>query len=676
MIRLPILQHLRVEDYGLFPGDPEGSGIAWDFPDGLTLIAGINGLGKTTLLMMILRSFTGPFDLTGDGDLRRLSVTVPEEPVRLQSAAIKFFAQRVADGAQNAKMTLSAKFGDSDISITRKLADLSLFSCKLNGSELELPGREDREEFVQDRLSKLMGVGSFIDVLLLLHHVVLFHEERLGALWDQNAQRHVLRILFLDSENASRVAGLERSLQSADSQGRNIHTRITATEKDLRRARQREAGSEEVVREFEHEQECLEAEREEMERFDREFSQLDAERQQARLEFERAKIEYEEAVGVMERLKYTALLRLFPTMEDASRLVISRIMTEEKCLICNTDAHDKRIELEAQIAQGYCPACGAPPGKQENVYPQHEFEQAKLDQAKKRVDLSHDEKNTRDSELERIKIQYSQTLKKLVDIHRSIESREQNSTRLRTRLPRDVTSRQYESALDALREQHREWKRKRAIHFDNLKDLLDSKKNAIVSKAADLAREFSELTQELLSEEVCLETDDTKPQYLQILSNLGNRISVPSYVAKMASASRPGLIRRKFASDVSESQRELIDLAFRLALIKVATDGDGSTFVMETPEASLDGVAMNRVGNALAKFASTGGNRLVVTSNLSNSGLITSLFGGSTEKDAEICARKDKVINLLKIAAPNSSLTNHGEEYQALLDQAIQGSAQ
>ena len=79
MIRLPILQHLRVEDYGLFPGDPEGSGIAWDFPDGLTLIAGINGLGKTTLLMMILRSFTGPFDLTGDGELGRLSVTVPEK---------------------------------------------------------------------------------------------------------------------------------------------------------------------------------------------------------------------------------------------------------------------------------------------------------------------------------------------------------------------------------------------------------------------------------------------------------------------------------------------------------------------------------------------------------------------------------------------------------------------
>ena len=676
MIRLPVLQHLRVEDYGLFPGDSEGSGIVWDFPDGLTLIAGINGLGKTTLLMMILRSFTGPFDLTNYGDQGRLKVTVPEKPTRLQGAALKFFAKRVADGAQNAKMTLSAKFGDSEISITRKLSDLSLFSCRLNSSELEFSGRESREKLIQDKLAELMGVGSFIDVLLLLHHVVLLHEDRLGALWDQNAQRHVLRILFLDREGASRVADLERSLQSADSQSRNIHTRITATVKDLDKARQREASSGNVAKELNREQELLETEQEELIRLDSNLYQLDIDRRQARLEFERAKIEYEEAVGAVERLKYTALLRLFPTMEDTSRLVISRIMTEEKCLVCNADAHDKRNELEAQIAQGYCPACGAPPGKQENVYPQHEFEQAKLDQARVRVDLSLEEKDTRDSELEEITVQYNQTFKRLIDLRRSVESREQNSDRLRTQLPRGVTSRQYESALDALREQHREWESKRAIHFNELKDLLDNKGNAVTSKATVLAEEFSKLAQDLLSEEVRLAPTRTEPQYLQILGSLGDRIRVPAYAADMTSANRPGWISRATPSDVSESQRELIDLAFRLALVKVATGGDGSTFVMETPEASLDGVAMNRVGNALAKFAAASGNRLVVTSNLSNSGLITALFGGPAEKDEEICTRNEKIINLLKIAAPNSSLINHGEEYQALLDQAIQGNAQ
>ena len=55
MVRLPVLTELSVTDYELFPGNPPGSGIAWPFRQGVTVIAGINGLGKTTLLLMILR---------------------------------------------------------------------------------------------------------------------------------------------------------------------------------------------------------------------------------------------------------------------------------------------------------------------------------------------------------------------------------------------------------------------------------------------------------------------------------------------------------------------------------------------------------------------------------------------------------------------------------------------
>ena len=60
---------------------------------------------------------------------------------------------------------------------------------------------------------------------------------------------------------------------------------------------------------------------------------------------------------------------------------------------------------------------------------------------------------------------------------------------------------------------------------------------------------------------------------------------------------------------MSESQRELIDLAFRLALVGVF--GGASTFAMETPEASLDAVSMERVGRALAGFGSKAGQSIL-----------------------------------------------------------------
>lgn len=55
MVTMPVLTGLSVMGYGLFPGDPAGSGVDQPFAPGLTVIAGINGLGKTTLLMAILR---------------------------------------------------------------------------------------------------------------------------------------------------------------------------------------------------------------------------------------------------------------------------------------------------------------------------------------------------------------------------------------------------------------------------------------------------------------------------------------------------------------------------------------------------------------------------------------------------------------------------------------------
>jgi hypothetical protein len=78
MMQLPVFTYLGVENYGLFPGKPAGKGIEWNFENGLRLVAGINGLGKTTLLTMLLRVFTGRYDLTGEGAPEKHESVLPE----------------------------------------------------------------------------------------------------------------------------------------------------------------------------------------------------------------------------------------------------------------------------------------------------------------------------------------------------------------------------------------------------------------------------------------------------------------------------------------------------------------------------------------------------------------------------------------------------------------------
>ena len=194
MIHLPIVTHLTISNYRLFPGSPSDSGIDWTFPAGLTLVAGINGLGKTTLITMILRTLTGPYDLTSDGMPPSLNVALPEKPVSLKRKEIRFFANRVADGANNAEAALSATIGGTEITIVRLLKDLSLKCFARDGVQLPLPpAARNREAVLQSEVARLMGLGSFVDVLLVLHHLVFFLENRPGALWDQNAQRQILR---------------------------------------------------------------------------------------------------------------------------------------------------------------------------------------------------------------------------------------------------------------------------------------------------------------------------------------------------------------------------------------------------------------------------------------------------------------------------------------------------
>jgi hypothetical protein len=158
------------------------------------------------------------------------------------------------------------------------------------------------------------------------------------------------------------------------------------------------------------------------------------------------------------------------------------------------------------------------------------------------------------------------------------------------------------------------------------------------------------------------------------IAQASEQFEVPSFFADMTSATRPGVTRRRTANDVSESQRELIDLAFRFSLIESAGVGGSSTLVMETPEASLDEFAMERVGTALSQFASTSENRLIATSNLTNAGMISWLFGGPTRGQREKRNRENRTINLLDVGAPNRALVNDTEgRYPALLKKALAG---
>jgi hypothetical protein len=118
---------------------------------------------------------------------------------------------------------------------------------------------------------------------------------------------------------------------------------------------------------------------------------------------------------------------------------------------------------------------------------------------------------------------------------------------------------------------------------------------------------------------------------------------------------------------VSESQREFIDLAFRMALMQVAAWGGVGTLTVDAPESSLDAVFTRRAADVLLRFAQNQGNRLVLTSNLVEGQLIPSLIRPRLNQPA----RKEPFIDLFQIAAPTAAIREHKAEYDAAIEAVL-----
>ena len=91
----------------------------------------------------------------------------------------------------------------------------------------------------------------------------------------------------------------------------------------------------------------------------------------------------------------------------------------------------------------------------------------------------------------------------------------------------------------------------------------------------------------------------------------GPQINFPAYELEMG-ADFPSPVRRSGPEQVSESQREFIDLAFRMALMRVAGPERAGTLVIDAPESSLDAVFVTRAADVL-----TPSGRLILTTGCS-----------------------------------------------------------
>jgi hypothetical protein len=149
------------------------------------------------------------------------------------------------------------------------------------------------------------------------------------------------------------------------------------------------------------------------------------------------------------------------------------------------------------------------------------------------------------------------------------------------------------------------------------------------------------------------------------LGQTGEAIEFPAFELEMSGTNFPSPVRRSGPEQVSESQREFIDLAFRMALMAVSSSSGAGSLVIDAPESSLDAIFVTRAADVLAKFADPkSGNRLTVTSNLVEGQLIPEML----IRSAGSGDRLGRVVNLFEIAEPTAAVKERKDDYLKVMD--------
>jgi len=650
MIRFPLFESLDVVGYGLYPGDSDDPGLHARFLPGTTLIMGANGLGKTTMISLLYRMCTGPTDLTGIGSAVELGYS-QLATTGLGSFDTRTFAVRVNDGAASASATLTFVVGEVRITVSRSLNNLRLSTLEVDGEQVEAS-----EDSFQRCVTEAAGLDSFIDWILIQRYLTFYGDDRRSLVWDRTAQRQVLRLLFLPPEESGRWLGLEREFLRQATQYRNLRAVLSREEAFLKKEEAKLARSPTITAAIEGLTERAKSIESELDALGPQIEEAELAQRTAQLDALRAAEDRERAYRSLEHGRLQEIQVAFPDASMTATYLLGQILSGNVCIACGNEVAQFAENLRIRLANNECVVCGSP------VSGGSPLELTDLDEAERQLQ----EMEVRIGAVSRVRDEAISIYASLLDQVRALEDErtdlETQLVRLHASLPdadRKVKDRR--ANMIAMRARAEELRKELDLAQQNYKDYVHSRVRTIGKRKDEVKLYFAKFAREFLVESCDLTWD----RYLAYIGQINEPTEFFAFQVDMTGGAIRSATRRERSDDVSESQREFIDIAFRMALISVAGDSRQGSLVIDTPESSLDAVFAPRAARVLANFGvETPDNRLIVTSNLIDGALIPTLLGL-----AGITHRGDaRIVDLIALAEPTAAVRELRTSYDNAVD--------
>ncbi|BBH15055.1 AAA family ATPase [Chromobacterium haemolyticum] len=678
MINYPYFHSVYVDDYKLYVGTEESPGLGHIFEPGVNVIVGINGLGKTTLLNILLRVLTGPVDYPSGEQLGSTKRSVV--PVNRS-----WFRVRVPDNAVNATVTSEFWLGNSFFNVKRSLANLDLLELYIDQQEVVSRDAASREDQYRARIIEAANLSRFDDFIFLLRYIVFFLEDRRSLVWDPSAQGEALGILFGDGENRERFVTLFNELASKDSEYRNAISVVNRYEKNKKQKAATLAGGqlEMLLKQLEEQKNSL---RDLAEQYD----SLNKERGELRQAIENAQRSVFDRRSVLAQKLDSFYESFFPSLHDSARYLLSHFDSGAGCLVCGADGEAAISKVRGKLEVNVCPVCTSPLEHGDEEHTHDPYASEDIEHERNEIAVAENDIRSMRQELQKSEKEFSKVSAQRVALAESIADKENQIKDLGESVP------EVRDALQNTTDEIAALKRViRNIEID--RDKLSIEFRALAESIDGEVKSVSKLIEDAFSKYISgFLAEDCKVIYTTTDRSIGqlksDKFPFPHFTPALTSGVfREGEMARLEAQSVSESQREFIDLAFRMALLEVAAPSQPSMIVLETPEASLDSVFVPRAADLLRRFATRLGERkntrLIASSNVNRELMIPALFGVYPDQKFKALVtdleshddpapipegvRYKHVLDLIKIAAPTRALEEFRTPYEAERDRAI-----
>jgi hypothetical protein len=651
-IAFPRIERVTVHGYDLYPGTGDSRELDLKLGVGPWLVLGVNGLGKSTLLLLMRYMLTGAVRTRGPG--------FAGERDDLQAVNNRFFAVRVLDGAQNATASIEIHIGDAQLLVERSLSNLALIKAVV--SQGQSTQEITDEAAYREAFTALVGVSQFEDVVRALDHLIFYLEVRQSLIWDGAAQFELFRALLTPNLSAD-LRRLEGEIVSADSAARNLSATLFKITSRRQKEAVRKVNADDTRARIAAAQGELDALLKDEITLTDELDQAETERGDYNLQVKRAEKELDDAAQAYEKLKFEVLRQAFASVSPTDQYVFLKLISEKICLACNQNAPDAAKEIQARSDAGHCVVCGNPRKFDANVEDIGEAIKSKA------VD-AYESMAARRGELEDLRRQFigSNELvyalqKKLSAIRLDAEAKHATIRGLKKNLPAEESlelSRE-EDRIVTLREQVQVFRNERALAEQKIDELLTQLKQATEQVRERLETAFNQRAAPFFAEQVRLVY---APRTTKIGQG-GRSFEFPAFEVEMTSGVTLSQFVRRTQEQVSLSQREYLDIIFRMILIDELGSGTG-TLVVDGPEGSLDAVFAGRAGELFAHFAEGAAVNVVLACNIIEGGFIPrTLLNYPGER------RRSRVVNLIEQASPTQALVSLRSLYVAKVDEIL-----